>query len=225
MIKLHKLTRHTALFIVLTALLTFLSSAPSYADSPGLIPKLQISLQRQNDFSIRITNFDPLWEYSAVSDKGTPIVDRAGNISVVDLQAGDTARVTVSTRKPGYFEGKASINGGVIGSTFLNDASTVNASDGTNATVKASPTPAVSTVVRTISYARSAANKYVFTAKSSNSEKLVLKITLGKKSVLSKSISLQPGKEVKISVSQKLKGAVAQLLVGTTIVRTVNVTE
>ena len=225
--KLLKYSRRSALIIVFTSLLSLMSSAPSHADNPGLIPQLQISLQRQNDFSIRITNFDPLFQYSAVSDKGAPIVDRAGNISIVNLQAGDTARVTVSTRRPGFFEGKASINGGVTGSSFINDASTVNASDGTSvAVVKASASPSASAAaVRSMSYSRSTANKYVFTVKSSNSEKLILKITLKKKSILMKNLSLQPGKELKISVAQNLKGATAQLLSGTSVIRSVNVTK
>lgn len=226
MIKILSNSRQNVQVIVLTSLLSLLSPPPSHADASGLIPQLQISLQRQNDFSIRITNFDPLWDYSAASDRGTTIVDRAGNISVVNLQSGDTAHVTVSTRRAGYFEGRASVNGGVMGSLFSNDASTINASNGSEVAVKSSPSPsAIADTVRSISYVRSYSGNYIFTIKSSDTENLIIKITLNKKSVLNKTVNLKSDREVKITVTQKLKGAITQIFNGDKLIRTLNVSK
>ena len=209
------------ILLAITSLIT-VPIATSSASSPGLIPQLEISSQRQNDFSLRILNFDPAWEFSATSDKGVAIVDRAGNISIVELQPLDFARVTVVSRRPGYFDGKASINGGVMGTTFKNDATTINASDGTEV-VQATPSAAPTSVsVRSMSFTRMASNKYVFTIKSSQSEKLVLQIKL-KKVLFNKTISVQAGKALAVNVAQVLKGATATLTVDKKIIRTLSV--
>ena len=220
--KLTPLRTKVIAFLLATTSLIAMPIATSSASSPGLIPQLEISSQRQNDFSIKILNFDSSWEFSATSDKGVAIVDRAGNISIVELQPLDFARVTVVSRRPGYFDGKASINGGVVGTTFTNDATTINASDGTEV-VQATPSAvATAASVRSMSFSRMASNKYVFTIKSNQSEKLVLQIKL-KKVLFNKIISVQAGKALAVNVAQVLKGATATLSVDKKIIRTLSV--
>lgn len=95
-------------------------------------------MAKETDISLRITNYDDTFTWKAISTAGEVIMDRIGNLSVVNLKKGDKATVTVTTSKAGYKTGTAIYNG-VLGQTPTPTPSTSSApSSGVTATAKAS---------------------------------------------------------------------------------------
>ena len=81
------------------------------ADQPALIPKLDFQAARDTDISFRILNYDDTFTWSATTTAGEIIMDRIGNLSVVNLSVGQKATITVSAAKDGYKTGIAKYNG------------------------------------------------------------------------------------------------------------------
>ena len=109
--------KRLALSIAIALVISGFSSSISWgADAAPLIPKLVVQNAKETDISLRITNYDDSFTWSAKSSAGEVIMDRIGNLSVVNLKNGEKATIVVTASKTGFKTGTATYNG-VLGET------------------------------------------------------------------------------------------------------------
>lgn len=135
----------TKLLLVLLVLLSISPVQAHAADKDPLIPKLEVQIAKETDISLRITNYDDSFTWNATSTAGEVIMDRIGNLSVINLKKGDKATITVTTTKVGYKTGAAVYNG-ILGQTPTpTPATTTNSNSVVTNTAKPSMSPSVAT--------------------------------------------------------------------------------
>ncbi len=79
------------------------------SEEEALIPRLASPIQRTNEVSIRISNFDSKFTWSAQTTAGTASISAQGVITVSNLSADQSALLTVKTVREGYNDGVASL--------------------------------------------------------------------------------------------------------------------
>lgn len=106
----------TSSIVSLFALLSITTAAAAGSDKAALVPKLDFQAARDTDISFRILNYDDSYTWKATTSAGEVIMDRIGNLSIVNLQVGQKATVTVTAAKAGYATGIAKYDG-TLGTT------------------------------------------------------------------------------------------------------------
>ena len=85
------------------------TGSPSTA--PARNPLFSPPTQTSTGFTVQVSNYDPTFQWSVSASPGSATIDQTGLITVVNLNPGTSASITVSTTKAGFASGSAIARG------------------------------------------------------------------------------------------------------------------
>lgn len=104
-------------------------SVTGTASAPGIKPALTPTFGAVSSvaggFNVQVTNYDPLYSWTASASPGSATISSTGACSVTGLGVGASSTLTVSTSRPGYNNGSNTVRGSAEGATDFPIDSTV----------------------------------------------------------------------------------------------------
>ncbi|MDP3971384.1 MAG: fibronectin type III domain-containing protein, partial [Candidatus Nanopelagicales bacterium] len=80
----------------------------------ALTPQFDPETRAKGGFSVQVSNHNADWKWQVSSDKGTPAINNNGLITVTGLTDGQSAKVTVTTKRDNYTDGSADTTGSAL---------------------------------------------------------------------------------------------------------------
>ena len=105
-----------------TATVTVRTSRSGYSAGSGTVtgspstgtarnPLFSAAIPTANGFTIQVSNYDPTFQWSVTATPGSATIDQNGLVTVVGVNPGTAASVTVSTTKSGFTSGTGTARG------------------------------------------------------------------------------------------------------------------
>ena len=77
----------------------------------GRNPSFSTVNPTQDGFTVQISNYDPSFQWTAVTSAGNAVISSTGLLTLTNLVAGTAATVTITTSKSGFAQGSGTIRG------------------------------------------------------------------------------------------------------------------